>query len=232
MIPRFYGDDRSAGAYEALAMRTFVKDQVRRETRLFHTKWFDYRFWHFAKATYYLAHCYRKACSDFVDLTKGDNHGPVGDPFGVQDVFASREISGLLALRQALDEHGMRYEWALKVIIHRSSDRGWRLMPRPNQLYGEETIFDLVQAWQEECRARLQLPDDQRLQANARPGSLQPSYARWALDQAKARATPGMEWMPLSTLLRAGVVSASQARSCFPEPQVAQALGVSGVSQR
>lgn len=229
-ISRFFGDDKSPGTYEALALQRLTVPQVRAETRLFQTKWFDYRPWHFMRATYYLAHCYRQACDRFLDQIQGQNRGKYGDPFGTLDVIASRELSALLTLRQVLDEHGMRYEWAMGQVVQRFSDRGWRLMPRPNQLYGEEVLFDLVDAWKEQCRASMQIPVDPRYRQTS-GSQLQALYARWALDQAKARANPGLEWMPLSTLMRAGVVSAEQAQKVFPASQVAQATSVASINQ-
>ncbi len=186
---KFFGADKARGVCEAQALTT-VHDELRlKEADLFGTKWFDYRWMHPVQATHYYAHCYIAAVRIYTEKNKDRDLAATLKVFNVDDIFQSRDLSAVISARQALDRIGCRYEWALGIMGARYSERGWAHMPRPNQLYAEELMMDIVDAWKVECKSRLQIVRDTRFQlVEGEPlSAVQEEHVEWLLGQVAVR---------------------------------------------
>jgi hypothetical protein len=222
-IPHFVGADKPRGACEALYLQRVPQDVRAFEADLYVTKWFDYRRWHPMTATYYWVHCYieaaRRFCAQNNDIEKAEQL----KIFGVEDIGSSRDLIAAITARQNLDRIGCRYEWALTWMIKRHSDRGWMAFPRPNQLYGEELMLDVRDAWVEECAVSLQIPRSSYFKAGQ--GDVCREFTDWAFDQVRRRTVD--HWRPLSRLLREGVVTPQQVQEAFGHRTAERAIRVS-----
>jgi hypothetical protein len=188
-------------AVEAIALLRVDPELRRKEADLFNTKWFDYRPFHPVAATFYYAHCYAEATKRFCLMAHDKDRVDkirIVDP---KQIFLTREGNSFTAARQALDKIGCRYEWALNFLVDRYADRGWRGMPRPNQLYAEELMLDIADAWKGECVASLQVSklDSMRVEEGKPLTHTQRDYVAWLLEQVRARKVDA--WRPLSRLV-------------------------------
>ena len=132
------------------------------EPELLTRRWFDYRDLMPAQLTSLFANryevAYREAYARIMDARASENVSPLMG----RDVFESPELLPIWRARQAADQIGCKYDFYLNFAFKRFFERGWRYMPRPNQLYGEELILDANEAWQETTRASLQLANRKR----------------------------------------------------------------------
>jgi hypothetical protein len=201
----FYGEDLTFDDCELLAFAKVAHRYRESEAALFGLKWFDYRWWHPVKCTYYYAHCYERAVRDAYAKTKDKNTAASVEAFASPNVFElPSEVVGLWRARQGCDLMGVRYDFALRFAFNRFSDRGWMIFPRPNQLYGQEFLLDLRDAWAEECRHTLQMvahPFYKTRYFNGHPNQV--AYRDWLIVQAKRRDQPHRV---LSRMLEANLI--------------------------
>lgn len=197
----------TVGDCELLALTKVQPIYRQREADLFQRKWFDYRHLHPVQATYLFAECYQEAMKKAYIENKDkasaeDAIAFKGDIFtGVQ----AHELTSIWRARQMLDALGLRYEFALRYAVRRFSDIGWRIFPRPNQLYGEEFLLDARDAWHIECEASLQIPLHERFQmAHFIGHSDQLAYQAWLIEQIKKRP---VQYTALARAINAGVFS-------------------------
>lgn len=223
-FPSFKGSDKPRGACEALALQRLTPDVRALEADLFASKWHDYRLWHPTIATYYYVHCYIEAARRFCAQNNDVERAEQLKVFAVEDIFGSRDLTACVIARQHLDRIGCRYEWALSWMIKRHSDRGWMAFPRPNQLYGEELVMDIGDAWREQCAIALQIPRAAHFQVKdgAQLTPVQREYAEWICEQVRTRTVE--HWRPLSRLVGEGVLSVEVARQVFGDTTVSRAL--------
>ncbi len=220
----YFGSNLSRGACEALALQRIPQDLRDREADLVETKWFEERRHHHVLSTYHYAHTYvmggRAFCRQNNDSERADTLPVLTAP----DIFTTRELNALVSARQAFDVIGCRYEWAFSWLVHRFTDRGWMSFPRPNQLYGEEILMDLRDAWKEECAIALQVPKDAyfRLASGAPLTQVQQEYVSWVLDQARNRSLD--PWRPCSRLLKEGVLTPELVEAAFGGEVLRRAL--------
>jgi hypothetical protein len=101
--------------------------------------------------------------------------------------------------------------WLLK----RFSDRGWGSFPRPNQLYSEELMMDVSDAWADECKIALQIAqcDHFRIAHEAALQPVQGEYVGWLMGQVRARGIDA--WRPLSRLLKERVLTPDMVAAQF-----------------
>jgi hypothetical protein len=221
------GKGKARGENELDSLRFVAKELSLRESELYRTKWFDYRLMHHVEATRYWAFCYSEAVRTFCTLAHDASKSADLKTFDDRDALRTREASACVTARQGLDQIGCRYPWAMMWYVHRFSDRGWLAMPRPNQLYSEELLLDLRDAWAIECRASLQRPSAPVFRASGRAG-MRSEYAEWAMDQAALRSSSGQLWMPLSTLLREGYLDPEHIESRFGTQTLARVRSALG----
>jgi hypothetical protein len=211
---------------EARALLRVPIELRRNEADLFESKWFDYRSLHPTQATYLFVECYAAAVRQFCELAfDRDRSTLIKTPIpGL--IFETRESTAFTMGRQALDGVGCRYDWALSVMVHRFSDRGWRGMPRPNQIYSEELILDVRDAWRVECNASLQIPKTLKHTPGQALTHTQRDYMTWVFRHIRERN--GDHWRPLSRLFSEKLVTEEAARLEFDQATVDRALRVAG----
>lgn len=212
---------------EMLALARISEPHRREEPSLFATKWFDYRHLHPVSATYMFAARYAEAVREIYAQTKDRDEAETAYTFSPDDVFLSRELIGFWIARQAFDRIGVRYEFGLRYVMTRFSTRGWRMFPRPNQLYSEELILDVRDAWAAECKNSLQIAKHERFSvANYIAHPDQISYQEWLLQQTQTREHAHR---PLSRLLAENLVTPDVIKLVFGEALLNQAIKLNAV---
>jgi hypothetical protein len=174
------------------------------------------------QATYLFAHEYaqavRRAYAQQKDIRKLDEV----KGFAVEGLFESRELTAMWRARQAFDAIGCRYAYGLDFIFRRFCERGWKVFPRPNQLYAEEIILDVRDAWRAECKAVMQLAKDARFNAANFTGHPdQIAYQAWQIAQVKTRG--GNRAMLIARLLQEHVLTEAAVAAEFGDSVLAQA---------
>lgn len=185
----FIGSDLTADECDLMALTTIHHTHLQAEAQASQNKWFDYRLWPHIKATYYFGHCYIAAYRRFFEQTRDRETAKIVPVFRTQDVLDTRERTNLHLARQAFDLIGVRYDFGMSFAMRRFGERGWRSMPRVNQLYGEEILADMQDAWKIECRAKLQIPKHDHFKAENYVGSLtQIQFHDWLESQINMRS--------------------------------------------
>lgn len=161
------------------------------EAKLMRTCWWDYRDMHPAAKTYLYAELYRQQTLKFyeamVDIRTLDN----ARAFTPNDIFMSRDMTGMWLARRMCDENGWPYEFVLRFCQDRFFLRTQRSFPRPNQLYGEELEIDLHAAWQERLARQITYASDQRFRmSNWRGEVTQAQHLQFVIGQIKQRPAP------------------------------------------
>lgn len=184
----FYGIELTDDECEMMALTSIHHLHLEDEAAAMQNKWFDYRLWPHIKATYYFAKCYEEAYRRFFAETRDLKTSRIVPVFNHTDPMQSRQSTNLHLARQAFDIAGIRYEFGIRFAMRRFQERGWRVMPRTNQLYGDEIIADMKEAWEEECRAKLQIPSNEYFKAENYCGDvIQKQYHEWLFDQINKR---------------------------------------------
>lgn len=219
----YHGKGRSRGENETDALQLVHPSISRKEPMLYQSKWWDYRLMHHIEATRYWAWCYTQAARKWVATTGDVALSATVVAFDGKDPLKTRDATSVIAARQAMDSIGCRYPWAFEWTIQRFSDRGWRTFPRPNQLYGEEYLLDMKDAWETEVRARVQRPEALVFRTPGHEGLRTPCRA-WLVETATFRTPSLVRWMPLSTLCREGYLDAGDLWRALPKSMAERAL--------
>jgi hypothetical protein len=196
----YFGSNLSNIELDVLALK-HVKPELRGlEAGLYQTKWFDYRHLHPVSATYLFAHHYQEQVRVIYAKTRDIEKAKDAKAFVTPDIFVLPELTAIVTARQAYDRIGMRYDFGIAYTFNRTCDRGWGYFPRPNQLYGEELLMDLSDAWHQRCVDSYQFVQESRFKMNRYVGHPdQIAHQEWALNQCTKRQHPHML---LSTLLK------------------------------
>ena len=187
----FFGHDLGLLHAELLAIQHITPKLLKEEAALYRTKWFDYRRIHPTKATYLLAHCYNRAYQDCMVVMR-DRSGKFMRGFKGMDFMESREKLSFWRLRQRIDSLGIRYEFFLRKAMDWHVSAGWLQPPRPSHLStNEDMITDVMMAWEEECAARIQYPQDTRYKVENFFGHIdQLDWEAFVIAQIKNRRHP------------------------------------------
>lgn len=213
---------------EALALTSIPADLRLEEPELMARKWFDYRLLHPVQATLHFAHQYERAVRDAYERTRDRDSARLLRVLDQPNVLAGRDGSAFWQARQACDRVGCRYDFALRWIMTRFADRGWRVLPRPNQIYGVEVVMDLDDAWKVECAASMQFPRAQFYHAEQYAGHPdQVAYQRWLIEQIRARTHE--YWRPVSRALGAGALDRETVLSEFGPETLRKAVRFIGL---
>ncbi|OAD82853.1 hypothetical protein ATN89_17365 [Comamonas thiooxydans] len=178
-------------------------------------KWFDYRLLHPTEATYLWAHFYNEQAKKFYATCK--DTGTADSVVGIApaDALRSREANSVWRARQVLDKIGCPYPWALQFLMRRAINNGWRTFPRPNQMYGYDSVVDLYNAWKERVARELTYsrePFFLALQWEEHP--VQVAHIEFVVDQLSKRAAPRHRLV--SRLIKEGVLDEALATRFFP----------------
>jgi hypothetical protein len=187
-IMDFYGSELTDDECDAAAVAWISHVHFEDEAKAMHNKWFDYRLWPHLKASYYFAECYKRAYQNFFAETRDKETSKIIPVFHHHDPMQSRQKTNIHLARQAFDIVGVRYEFGIRFAMKRFCERGWKSMPRTNQLYGDEIITDMKEAWDAECRAKLQIADNPYFLAENYCGDIiQNQYHDWLEGQVNKR---------------------------------------------
>lgn len=157
------------------------------ESDLIQRRWFDYRHLLPAQATYLFAaqyqHEFREAYKRVKDIASADALQPLA-----KDIFTSDDLISIWLARRDADQIGCKYDFYLRFVFNRFASRGWKNLPRPNQVYSEEISHDASGAWADHCRDVLQLAERSFFTLGEfvdHPD--QHDYHRWVIGQIKRR---------------------------------------------
>lgn len=130
------------------------------EAKIQTERWFDYRPMTAAEATYEFAECFRRQYLESYKQTKDIRTVGKINPFAPADIFKSPDIIPMWLARQAADSIGVKYEFYLHYVFNEFTRRGWKNLPRPNQIYGEEVVMSIDISWKQRCKDILQLAEN------------------------------------------------------------------------
>jgi hypothetical protein len=177
--------------------------------------------YHPVQRLYLWVDCYVTAVRNAYRAIKDAKTAAVVHPFNGRDVFYTNEWIGALHSRQELDRLGIRYEFALGFAMKRAADRGWKVFPRPNQLYQQELIEDIRDAWHQECKTRLQIATDPLYKTQNFSGHPdQVAYREWLNAEIRKRGRIG--WT-LATPIAQGIYSTEDCVAAFGPEDAKQA---------
>ena len=213
---------------EALALTKIHANVRKEESALMATRWFDYRLLHPVQATLFFARVYENAIRDIHARTKDQLEAESVLVLDDANVLNTRDGTSYWQARQACDRIGCRYDFALRWIMNRYTDRGWQVFPRPNQLYGVELVMDLADAWAIECSASLQFPISPFYRTEHYVGHPdQDAYQAWLVGQIKSRTAE--HWRPLSRAMGERVIDVDLALREFGPEATSKARRFAGL---
>lgn len=192
------------------------------EAALMQSRWFDYRSLLPAQATLLFSRLYVKLYREYFAKTRDADTAANVVPLIHRDLFESPDLLPFWSARQAADQIGCRYEFYIDFAFARFLERGFRYMPRPNQLYGEAMVLDIYSAWEELKKCTLQLAKTPRFKAGSYTGHPdQDAYHAYLVEQVKAREH---RYMFLARLVyRDGVLPVKIAEAHFSEEELRRA---------
>lgn len=214
---------------EMLALIRIPVEQRKQDAELLGSAWFDYRLLHPVKSTLLFSQNYERAVRDAYARIKDKEGAKTLKVLTERNVLLTRDAVSYWTARQACDRIGCRYDWALRWMFHRFADRGWHMIPRPNQLYAVDLLLDLQDAWKVECAASLQFPRSRFYRIDQWVGHpTQRAYRRFLVEQVKQRGTD--PWRPLSRLFNERMLDPQSALEEFSEREVRKACASAGIA--
>ena len=135
---QYFGNDITADTdFDALAIAFIDANLFLDESKLYKTKWWDYRFMHPSKATLIFAQNYKDAIKRALrirsDVYRAANFKGLKDANLFMNAKAT--YTGMWKARQAADKHGVPYDfWCWKAMEY-AEERNWQYLPKPQQLY-------------------------------------------------------------------------------------------------
>ena len=159
------------------------------EAALMRSRWFDYRHLLPAQATLLFAEKYRAYYQEFYGKTRCINHAGNVDPLrGFSLEAGGANFLCMWQARQEADRIGCKYDFYLRYVFNRFWDRGWKCLPRPNQIFSEELSADIADAWATECLASLQFATSERFRNESYCGHPdQIAHHSFLIEQVKLR---------------------------------------------
>lgn len=127
------------------------------EPELQQTRWFDYRHLLPAQLTYLFVERYKAVYKEIYAQVRDHSDSEKIGVVMFTDVFKSSELLCFWQARQSADSIGCDYDFYLRFALKRAWERGWKYLPRPNQLYGDELVADIRAEWALQCRLVLKL---------------------------------------------------------------------------
>lgn len=212
LVKEYFG--RSLSKDECWPLELSVHEQHRTdEAALCASRWFDYRQLLPSQATYLFAAQYRYEYIEAYKRVKDIRTADTVSAFSPDDIFKSTDLTALWLARREADAIGCKYDFYLRLAFERFADRGWKNLPRPNQLYSEELSQDVKNAWAKRCREVLQLADSAFFSCDAYVAHPdQVAYHEWVIEQIKAREH---KHLALSRALRFDALPISLADKVF-----------------
>lgn len=201
----------------------FVPEELRvNEPELQRKRWFDYREALPGQLTHLFLEAYKEVYREWYARIRDVNEATQIPVVHFNDLFTSRELLFFWNARQVADEIGCDYHFYVNFAFERAIERGWKYLPRPNQMYGDELKADARNAWAETVLTQLRLPKSPLYKAeNFKNLPEQADYYEYL---EKMVANREQKHMVLSRLIyREGAISEESAIKIFGAELVRQA---------
>lgn len=223
-MEEFYGSKLTARECEILAL-TVDKSHRQNEADLVMSRWFDYSSLHPIHTTYLYAHLYKVQTRIFNETYVDTRTAAEARAFAPNDIFESRDMTGMWLARRFADRLGIPYDFVLRFAQERCFARLWSRFPRPNQLYSEEMEVDLVAAWEEGLTRSMRYSRESRFKASqhVKVGH-QKRHVRFVIDQIKGRQKPHVNL--LARMFHEDVLNPALVADHFEERDIKQAQEV------
>lgn len=190
----YFGHELTALECERLALERIDGKHLAKETKLFESKWFDYRRMHPTQATYLFAFFFDAAHKALI-RERVDFRIENWTSFKGKDFLKIKptEYHGFWKARQKADELGLPYDFYCNAAIRWADKSLWRRLPRPTQVYSEKIIESITSQWRVLCEAKIPLPLDGYYSAAAYRGEdEQQRFQRWLCERIDARPNSEM----------------------------------------
>jgi len=190
----YFGESLTNAECELIFLNSNIPvSAAKTENRLYGMKWFDYRELHFIKATYLFADEYAKAYQAMTKKVVDFERAPFVTGFKGEDIFveSSRNYKGFYKARFSADMLGMPYDFYVNYAMNWAINRLWKRFPRPVQLYSRPLLEDMVEAWQDSCRAQIPMPTNERFY-DQQDCETKDAFQIWLCGMIKARSNPEM----------------------------------------
>lgn len=208
--------------YWMLELDSIHEDHRAIEAELYSKRWFDYRRFTSAEATYLFAYYY--SCEYLASYKRTRDIRTVDSvtPFSPSDIFKSTDLTAMWLARQAADSIGCRYAFYLRHIFQLFEVRGWKHLPRPNQLYSEELVMSVNTAWEQRRKDVLQFAEHKfYFAASFISHPDQVAYYSWLIDHILMRES---RYVVLSGVLNRGIFPSYVAIEAFGSEVYKRAL--------
>lgn len=218
----YFGQGLSKAELESRALK-IDPDHREKEGDLMDTRWFDYHDLHPTEATYLFAHHYREQFKlyheTYVDVRTADE----GRAFAPKDIFMGRELTAMWIARGTADSLGIPYDFITRYSGLRAYRQLYRGFPRPNQLYSEEFLIDLKDAWRERLATSMCYSRAPGLRASTHAGTPdQLRHVAFVCQQIKRRPAPHTGL--LRRMFREDVLAPKLVRDHFPVDEIDRAV--------
>lgn len=188
IVTDYFGKDLTPKESWALELSCIHPSHREDEAALRESRWFDYRNLLPAQATYLFAAQYRQEFAEAYKRIVDIRTVGIAKAFSPEDVFKSSELVAIWLARREADRLGCKYDFYLHYIFNRYAERGWKTLPRPNQLYAEEVVLDIRDAWERRCREVMQTAVTPFFSTDNYVGHPdQDAYHAWVVKQIKSR---------------------------------------------
>lgn len=190
----YFGSDFKREQLEAIGLQVDPAHRVDLPD-LMRSRWFAYWGLHPVQATYLFASLYKAQIKTFAECFVDIETAQDARAFVPDDIFKSRDLTGMWLARSTADRVGCPYETLLRFAQRRALDRTFQRFPRPNQLYGEDFELDLADEWKATCAYSLQYCKGDEFAASRHEwGTAWPpgvtAHAAFLIKQIAARPAP------------------------------------------
>lgn len=190
----FFGHEYDAYTCDELAVANIDRKLLRhKEAALYCTKWYDYRFMHPTKASFWYAdayiRAYKRTFSSHISADGAKHAKGLKSP----NIFKLNkcELSGIWKGRQMADELGIPYQFYTSVIFNWTTRQGWKRLPRPSQLYSDDAAFVALSAWKRHQESKIVVPIiEDYLTKNFYEHPYQIEFQNWLCERIKERPNP------------------------------------------
>ena len=198
-IDTYFGKDLSLNECNEIASTIPTLAMIKLEAKLMQTKWFDYRQMHPTHLGYLWAFYYRQAYKRFITTYRDSERGQYVNGIAGKDVFGlvgrgkqQKLCTSSRAVwkgRQTADKLGIPYDFYIRAIMNHAETTSWARPPRPNQLYSEDMIAVVVDAWNIKKGTQIVTAENNRFKADAYTGNCdQRDYQTYLVTSIQKRA--------------------------------------------
>lgn len=163
-----------------------TEDLREQEPELRKTRWFDYR----EKLPMQLTQIFAdKYCALYREIYAAHRDSEYAEK--LTGFITQSDLVSLWRARQGADSIGCNYEFYIRTAMMRTFERQWKYIPRPNQLYNEELILDVQDAWNLTKKQMLFLAKDDFYKSDNYAGHPdQDDYHEYLVSMVKVRPHP------------------------------------------